>query len=461
MELNILEDELLLPLQEECSKDYISHHAKTPEVTMDELNPFQKYQLNKRFLTAQGLIADVVDYLDHVTNFTDSRDTLLFLLLVSFVLYTIQYFFIYFPLLVILKVMHNMTKKQECKDRELNLKRSYLIIQRVMKDTCELVDFYDLFMRDYLHWGDRRKTILLITEMAKLSITGVSFIYVPLNVLLIIALWIKVLQRSHFFFCLFNVIKEFNRNMVERFLGTRFRNILDPPLEGLIEEFRKEDNGFAKDNFLPFELIPKPSDEDTNGSETDGDSTPFLKKLFRRSTRKPKENVSIRKYSPSDHSLFTMRQSSRHDSSEMTSETPIKNFIKKISNNLNRLTDEIFKDKIPEDSLIDDVREIASQEEISIIEDFKINTSIVDRFASQQKQPRKRLMQVKPKTSPIYREVGEELEIDSSFEVALKVDESNFSSVSNTNSNKIELTCSKPLRGLRKGQNIGLKVPKK
>jgi len=156
-----------------------------------------------------------------------------------------------------------------------------------------------------------------------------------------------------------------------------------------------------------------------------------------------------------------MRQSSRHDSSEMTSETPIKNFIKKISNNLNRLTDEIFKDKIPEDSLIDDVREIASQEEISIIEDFKINTSIVDRFASQQKQPRKRLMQVKPKTSPIYREVGEEFEIDSSFEVALKVDESNFSSVSNTNSNKIELTCSKPLRGLRKGQNIGLKVPKK
>eukprot|EP00344_Euplotes_crassus_P007846 CAMPEP_0197016922 /NCGR_PEP_ID=MMETSP1380-20130617/79248_1 /TAXON_ID=5936 /ORGANISM="Euplotes crassus, Strain CT5" /LENGTH=443 /DNA_ID=CAMNT_0042443949 /DNA_START=18 /DNA_END=1346 /DNA_ORIENTATION=- len=443
---------------------------------MDELNPFQKYQLNKRFLTAQGLIADVVDYLDHVTNFTDSRDTLLFLLLVSFVLYTIQYFFIYFPLLVILKVMHNMTKKQEFKDRELNLKRSYLIIQRVMKDTCELVDFYDLFMRDYLHWGDRRsyliiqrvrkdtcelvdfydlfmrdylhwgdrrKTILLITEMAKLSIIGVSFIYVPLNVLLIIALWIKVLQRAHFFFCLFNVIKEFNRNMAERFLGTRFRNILDPPLEGLIEEFRKEDNGFAKDNFLPFELIPKPSDEDTNGSETDGDSTPFLKKLFRRSTRKPKENVSIRKYSPSDHSLFTMRQSSRHDSSEMTSETPIKNFIKKISNNLNRLTDEIFKDKIPEDSLIDDVREIASQEEISIIEDFKINTSIVDRFASQQKQPRKRLMQVKPKTSPIYREVGEEFEIDSSFEVALKVDESNFSSVSNTNSNKIELTCSK------------------
>lgn len=115
-----------------------------------------------------------------------------------------------------------------------------------MKDTCEIVEFYDIFMKNYIYWGSPEKTMLLVIETAKLALVGIVLVFIPLNYILIIILWVRVLERSLFFFCLFNVIKELNRKVAEKIFGEKFRNSFDPPLEALFEELRKENNGFGK-----------------------------------------------------------------------------------------------------------------------------------------------------------------------------------------------------------------------
>ena len=195
-----LQKEILEPLKEMTEKEFVINKKSIPKVTLNDINPVISYKLNKRFMTAMGLCADVVEYLDHVSNFNDTKDTLLFLLISTFVLYTYKYAMIYIPMLLILKILHAFTSQKEYTERTLNFKRSYCIIQRSMKDTSEMVEFFDLFMKNYIYWGDKDKTELLLIELIKLSLFGIVMIYLPFNYLLIIILWVRTLEKSHFFF---------------------------------------------------------------------------------------------------------------------------------------------------------------------------------------------------------------------------------------------------------------------
>mmetsp|Transcript_15980 Transcript_15980/g.15701 ORF Transcript_15980/g.15701 Transcript_15980/m.15701 type:complete len:318 (-) Transcript_15980:14-967(-) len=317
-------------------------------------------------------------------------------------------------------------------------------------------------MKDYMNWGDRSKTILLITELVKLSITGVSFIFIPFNILLILILWVRILERSHFFFCLFGVVKEFNRNQAEKWLGPKFRYVLDPPLEGLFAKLRKEKNEFAKESFLPFEIISPRNEEETKESDSDGEKTPFLKKLFKRSTRKEKRNKKACNYSPSDDSLFAIKDTSRNYFEKELSDTPIKDVIRKKFDQFKKFTEDIFREKISdEDESIHDIREVVSEGENDITEELKFERAVSRHIELQRKHPKKRLVQIKQKTAAIYKEVGEELDHDSSFEVGLKEDESNLSSLFNLNSQVIKATGSKSISALVKPQGILFKIPKK
>lgn len=150
-------------------------------------------------MTAMGLVADVVEYLDHVINFNDTKDTLLFLLISTVVLYTIRYSFIYLPLILIIKILHVSALSKVYPKRNLDFKRSYRIIQRIMRDTSEMVEFYDLFMSEYVYWNNNEKTMKLLTELSKLLVLGIVAVFIPLNHLLIIVLWFKIFERSHFF----------------------------------------------------------------------------------------------------------------------------------------------------------------------------------------------------------------------------------------------------------------------
>lgn len=200
MEEVALERDIVGPLNKECKKKFIDHKKNINNFSLDEINPIIHFKLSKRFMTAMGAVADIVEYLDHVMNFIDTKDTILFLLVATFILYTYQWALIYLPLLLIIKALYVSTTKEKYPERKLNFKRSYRMIQRTMKDTSDYVEFFDLFMKNYVYWHSREKTLKMIVEMAKLSACGIVIIlFIPFNYVLILGLWYKVFQRSHFF----------------------------------------------------------------------------------------------------------------------------------------------------------------------------------------------------------------------------------------------------------------------
>lgn len=157
-------------------------------------------KLTKRFMVSMGLVADIVEYIDHVMNFNDTKDTLLFLFIASAFLYTYQFALVYLPIMLVLRALYASSKNESYPQRELNFKKSYRIIQRIMRDTADYVEFYDMFMKHYIFWVSKEKTLKLIIEMLKLSALGVLlYLFIPFNYILISALWLKVFQRSHFF----------------------------------------------------------------------------------------------------------------------------------------------------------------------------------------------------------------------------------------------------------------------
>ena len=205
-----LEKDFIDLLLKHSKKKYLINKKNIKEDFPDDFNPIFGFKLSKRFLTSMGLLADVFEYLDHVTNFENTKDTLLYLLIASAVLYTYSFALIYIPLLLIIKVLHVSTTKEEYTERELNFKRSYRIVQRIMRDTSDYVEFLDMFLKNYVYWNDKVKTTWLVIEMLKLMTSGILvYLFIPLNWILIMGLWYTTLLRSHFFWWLFNVTKEF------------------------------------------------------------------------------------------------------------------------------------------------------------------------------------------------------------------------------------------------------------
>ena len=284
-------------LVKQSKKKYIIHKKNIKEDYPDDFNPIFGFKLSSRFLTSMGLLADVFEYLDHVTNFENTKDTLLFLLIASGVLYTYNLALIYIPILLVIKVLHVLITKEIYAERELKIKRSYRIVQRIMRDTSDYVEFFDLFLKTYVYWNDKDKTFWFVIEMLKLSFSGILvYLFIPLNWVLILGLWYSTLQRSHFFWWLFNVTKEFSRKMAVKFVGTKYQHLFDPPLEGLIELLKKEKTNFTKNALEPFEFVhlnsSSESESSSNEEETPND---FFQRLFRR--KKSAKKISSQKSS--------------------------------------------------------------------------------------------------------------------------------------------------------------------
>jgi hypothetical protein len=243
----ILERDIVYELNKECNRKYVNNKKNINDFSLEEINPIIGFKLSKRFLTAMGLVADIVEYLDHVMNFNNTKDTLLFLFIASTLLLSYHLALIYLPLMLVVKALYVSTTKETYPERELNFKKSYRAIQRIMKDTADYVEFYDLFMRNYVYWHDRDKTIRLIIEMVKLAVTSALIVaFIPLNYVLVAGLWYKVFQRWHFFWCFFTIMRDFNRNCLKKYLGEKYMYLSDPPLEGLIDLLKQENNNFGK-----------------------------------------------------------------------------------------------------------------------------------------------------------------------------------------------------------------------
>ena len=247
METKTVNEEIVQPLNKEYNKKYISNKKDINEFSLEEVNPVMGIKLTKRFMIAIGAMADVIEYLDHVMNFKKTKDTLLFLFIASFILYTYKLALIYLPLLVVVKILYASSKNETYPKRELDIKRSYRTNQRIMNDTADYVEFFDLFVRDYVFWYNRDKTMRLLVEMLKLSAFSVLvYLFIPLNYVLIFNLWNKVLQRSHFFWWISTVVKNFNKDCMKRVFGKKYSGYFDPPLDGLFDMLAEENNKFSK-----------------------------------------------------------------------------------------------------------------------------------------------------------------------------------------------------------------------
>lgn len=378
-------------------------------MSLEDINPLVGLKLSKRFMTAMGLVADVVEYLDHVINFNDTKDTLLFLLIATVILYTIRYCFIYLPLIFIIKILYVSALSKEYPKRNLDFKRSYRIIQRIMRDTSEMVEFYDLFMSEYVYWNDGEKTMKLLTELSKLIVLGVGAIFIQLNHLLIIVLWYKIFERSHFFWCLLTIIKNFNREMAQKTFGIKYRHIFDPPLESLIDSLKKEDNNFSKkihflffdikfltivrDALRPFEIIDNEAENETASHDSGDESPAFFKKLFN-SKKKSKKRMKVKKNNLLSNSTELRK---RNLSDKDDSDTPLGDVIKRKIDQFKKFTKEIFGDKANKEKIfVDEVRAVVSDED-DLNEEMTLKRAIIRQLAIQSKQVKKRLIQVKQK----------------------------------------------------------------
>jgi len=137
------------------------------------MNPIIGIRLSKRFVIAMDTCADVMEYMDHVINFENTKDSLLFLLIATIFLYLGQIIFILLPILFILKILHNSTTNAAWKKRELDFQHSYGAIQKVMRITSDAIELYDVFMKEYVYWGNKEKALQLIIELIKLTLCGI------------------------------------------------------------------------------------------------------------------------------------------------------------------------------------------------------------------------------------------------------------------------------------------------
>lgn len=350
-------DEIII----ECKKDYKSNKKNINDFSLDEVNPIIGIHLSKRFMIAMTGIATIFEYLDHVMNIEDTKDTIFFLLIATVVLYTYQYALFYGPIFLVLKALHNAVTKAEYHSRKLDFQRSYRTIQRIMRDTSDYVEFFDLFMRNYVYWYNEEKTTRLIIELTKASIFGlVIALTVPLNYILIFSLWQSVLLRSHFFWWVSTVMKNFTRDCWKQYLGERFKYILDPPLEGLIDLIKEEENGFVKNNLKPFEIIPTKNDDkvdesDVNNLNDDGFSNDFFKRLFKQKTKK-KNKLAVQANSAG----------ARHYSENEDTEKSFQGTVKKQFDAFKQFTADLFDNKKAKDEdYLEVFKQVSAEDDLS------------------------------------------------------------------------------------------------
>jgi hypothetical protein len=273
-----------------------------------------------------------------------------------------------------------------------------------MRDVSEVVEFIDLFVGDYVYWNNKEKTMKLLTELSKVVVFGFGAIFIPLNLLLIIALWYKIFERSHFFWWLFTVIKDFNREIAEIWLGVKYRYILDPPLESLIESLQKENNNFSKkiplninivrDALRPFEVIENNLDNETASHDSGDESPAFFEKLFNSKSRKKKKmkiNRNTLLVKPNDTQNRTFSNKDDHN------DNLIGDVIKRKINQFKKFTEDIFGDKTDKEApFVDELRAVVSDED-DLNDEMVLKRAISRQMMMHRRHVKKSLIQVRPK----------------------------------------------------------------
>ena len=121
---------------------------------------------------------------------------------------------------------------------------------------ADMIEFYHLFMKDYVYWGSPEKSLKLLIELLKLSVIGlVASVFLNFNQILIIIVWFIILQRSKFIAILLNAIKRVSKEKLGKMFGPKWA--VEAPLDQLIAELSQEDNAFAQYLFNPFGIIKR------------------------------------------------------------------------------------------------------------------------------------------------------------------------------------------------------------
>lgn len=178
----LLEKEVIERLQGKCSRKFVYNRRSLEDCAKEGFNPVFGFKLTKRFMTAMDMPADVLQYFDHITNFEDTKDSLLFLLIATILLYLGTFCLFLLPLLLAVKILYNSTTKESYGERKLDFQHSYGAIQRIMRIVSDMVELYDTFMKHYIFWGTKEKTIQLLIELIKCSMAGlIVHFLIPFN----------------------------------------------------------------------------------------------------------------------------------------------------------------------------------------------------------------------------------------------------------------------------------------